>query len=317
MLHVTNGESLVHSFREAPLPGSFLSWLDVLHDGPVPFTSTLEELSYLRAHALSGFGWGSYDEIRSEFARRDRAIADFRCHDEVVLWFEHDLFDQLQLVQLLDWFSHQDRTNIRLSLIQINAYPGVQPFHGLGQLTGQQLAELFPSRKPVTSSQLAIGRDVWRAFRAPEPMALFELAGADFPELPFLRAALRRFFEEYPWVSDGLSLMERQVLRAAASGGRRKQEIYQASQKAEECPWGDASVYWRLDALASIPSPALDRITGDEYTVNQHGRELIAGTADRIAARGGIDSWLGGVHLKGKEAQWRWDHAEQRLKHFG
>src|SRR6185369_6885619 len=105
MLHITNGESVIHSFRASSITGSYLSWMDVLHDGPVPYTSTLEALSDLRAQALQKFRWGSYDEIRSAFAARDRALLDFQRHDEVVLWFEHDLFDQLQLIQILDWFS--------------------------------------------------------------------------------------------------------------------------------------------------------------------------------------------------------------------
>jgi len=31
----------------------------------------------------------------------------------------------------------------------------------------------------------------------------------------------------------------------------------------------------------------------------------------RAAAR--LDRWLGGVHLKGEKAAWRWDRASQRI----
>jgi len=312
MLHITNGESVIHSFRASSITGSYLSWMDVLHDGPVPYTSTLEALSDLRAQALQKFGWGSYDEIRSAFAARDRALLDFQRHDEVVLWFEHDLFDQLQLIQILDWFSGEGLARARLSLIQINDYPGIYPFHGLGQLTGDQLAELFPTRKNVTTEQLALARELWHAFRAPDPAAVVELTGRDFPDLPFVRPALRRFLEEYPSTSDGLSRTEHQILRAAASGNRRKHEIYKASQALEACPWGDASVAWRTDALASGPSPALDR-TGDQYTINEHGRKLLDGRADWIRSCGKVDTWLGGVHLSGADSRWRWNAAEQTM----
>src|SRR4029077_9441032 len=127
---------------------------------------------------------------------------------------------------LLDWFSAQDLARVRLSLIQINEYPGVNPFHGLGQLNGGPLAQLFPARKDVTAEQLALAREVWHAFRASDPAALVELTNRDLPDLPFARAALRRFLEEYPSTTDGLSRTQRQILRAAASGNRRKREIY-------------------------------------------------------------------------------------------
>src|SRR4029077_4661912 len=124
MLHITNGDSVVGTFRQVKFPGAYLSWRDVLHDGPVPQTETLTELSDVRARALAGFGWGSYEKIRADFTARDQALENFLKHEEVVLWFEHDLFDQLQLIQLLDWFDQQDLGGVKLGLIQIDSYPG-------------------------------------------------------------------------------------------------------------------------------------------------------------------------------------------------
>src|SRR5438067_1253428 len=109
MLHVTNGDSVVHSFRDGGLPGTYLPWRDVLHDGAVPQCDTLEQMSDVRAKEINKLGgYGDYDSLRAEFASRDTTLAGFRDHEEVVLWFEHDLYDQLQLLQILDWFSHQD-----------------------------------------------------------------------------------------------------------------------------------------------------------------------------------------------------------------
>ncbi len=48
-------------------------------------------------------------------------LADFRLHEEVVVvWFEHDLADQLQILQTVDWFRAQDQGKTRLGLIQID-----------------------------------------------------------------------------------------------------------------------------------------------------------------------------------------------------
>src|SRR5215467_13232037 len=148
MLHITNGDSVVGTFRQVRFPGVYLPWRDVLHDGPVPQTATLSELSDVRAQALAGFGAGNYEGIRADFAARDQALESSGKHEEIVLWFEHDLYDQLQLLQLLDWFGSHG--SAKLSLIQVNSYPGVKSFYGLGQLSGPQLARLFPARITVT-----------------------------------------------------------------------------------------------------------------------------------------------------------------------
>ena len=313
MLHITNGDSVVGTFRQVRFPGVYLPWRDVLHDGPVPQTETLSELSDVRAQALAAFGWGSYDKLRAEFAARDQALENFRKHEEVVLWFEHDLYDQLQLIQLLDWFAQEELGKVKLSLIQIDSYPGVKPFYGLGQLSGPQLARLFPMRTAVTSAHLAAAGEAWQAFRSSDPTALMEHAQQNSPALPFLAAALQRFLEEYPWTTDGLSRTEGQVLQATAAGQRKRREIYQESRKQEEVPWGDASVYLRLEGLASGPNPAVVELKKDEFAITDAGQQLLAGKADWITLRGGIDTWLGGVHLTGKQPQWRWDAAKQAL----
>ena len=178
--------------------------------------------------------------MRADFANRDHALQDFRKHQDVVLWFEHDLYDQLQLLQLLDWFEQQDLEGINLDLVQIDSYPGVRPFYGLGQLSGPQLARLFPMRKRVTHAQRSIATEAWRAFRAADPTDLAAISQQKFNEMPFLAAALARFLEEYPGTTDGLSRTERQVLQAAAAGKRKKQEIYFESRKQEDVPWGDS-----------------------------------------------------------------------------
>jgi hypothetical protein len=313
MLHITNGESVTNTFRQVRFPGIYLAWNDVLHDGPVPQTETLSQLSDIRALALAGFGSGDYEKLRAGFANRDRTLEDFRKHQDAVLWFEHDLYDQLQLLQLLDWFAQQDLSGINLDIVQIDSYPGVRPFHGLGQLSGTQLARLFPMRKRVTAEQTAIAVDAWRAFRSSDPTALLEFAQKIYPELPFLCAAMVRFFEEYPWTTDGLSRTERQVLQAAASGKRRKQEIYMESRKQESVPWGDASVYLRLAWLTAGSNPAIVEAEKNEFTVTEAGRQLLEEKADWVKLQNGLDRWLGGVHLTGEQANWRWHPVEKTL----
>jgi hypothetical protein len=42
------------------------------------------------------------------------------------------------------------------------------------------------------------------------------------------------------------------------------------------------------------------------------GRDVLAGRVDFVQLNG-IDRWLGGVHLLGPEAQWRWDWEQRRV----
>lgn len=297
MLHITNGDSVVAGLRASGLRGEFLAWRDPLHDGPVPTTASLPELSMIRAEALAGFGSGELAEIHADFRERDARLSAFRDHEEVVLWFEHDLYDRLQLTQILAWFDQEPPGN--LSLIEVDQHPEVTPFYGLGQLSGPQLAALFPGRVPVEAERLEEAAHGWRIFTSTSHE---ELTGLD------------RLLEEYPGVTDGLSRTERQLLLAAREGADSRRDLYLAASRYEECPWGDSSVFLRLDDLSSGPDPALRQDARGNYSLTDTGVGILAGEVDWLVARGGADRWLGGVHLTGFAPKWRWDSKAFRLQ---
>jgi hypothetical protein len=330
MLHITNGGSAASGLREAGLPGTVLAWNDVLHEGPVPAGLGPEAFRDVRARFLAASGWASYDTALAEFTRRDDALARAADQDEVVLWFEHDLYDQLQLLQILDRLARLAPGPTRFSLIAIDRFPGVVPFHGLGQLAPGQLASLYPTRRRITAPALALGRAGWRAFTAPDPTAITDLLAGDTSALPFLRDALLRHLEQFPAVGDGLARTERQILQALAGGPLGPGAIFQANQQQEPHPFmGDAILWSYILRLGKEPQPLLTRTDGARFLLpiafgrhadflaqrlrlTPHGAAVLAGTADAIQGRG-IDRWWGGVRLWGPDAPWRWDAPAGRM----
>ena len=288
----------------------------------VPGGLSLEELSAHRARYLASTPWtGTYDEVSADLARRDSMLKRFKLCDEVVLWFEHDLYDQLQLLQILHWFSLRDLGATSLGMICIDSYPGVEPFHGLGQLDSSQLAGLFPARRAVGRPELELARRGWEAFTADEPGELQRLVDDGCPALPFLGAALARMLEQYPSTRDGLSRTERQVLQSLKDGELGLRELFRASQlDLEERPFmGDAIFVVHVAVLGDGPRPLL-RMVDDEPVVGpgdaaddrayweravrltDDGRKVLAGQVDRTRYQT-FDRWLGGVHLEGA-AHW-------------
>src|SRR4051794_34799042 len=52
-LHVTNGDSTVHSLVRAGLDGDVIAWRDILHEGPVPGSLDSDALAAVRARFLT------------------------------------------------------------------------------------------------------------------------------------------------------------------------------------------------------------------------------------------------------------------------
>ena len=146
------------------------------------------------------------------------AIARHELYDELVLWFEHDLFDQLNLIQLLAWIHARLPEGKPVSLICINAFPGRPHFKGLGELTAEELGPLIGTRQPVGRAQFELARRAWDAFRDPAPETLDRLRREDSTPLPYLAAAIARFLQDYPWTCDGLSRTERRLFELASGG---------------------------------------------------------------------------------------------------
>lgn len=323
MLHITNGDSAADLIRDAVFSGQILAWRDVLHEGPVPAGLSLHQLSELRAEFIAAQDWGSLPTVKRSFAERDETLVRFREHEEVVLWFEHDLYDQLQLIQLLAWFYGRERGATRLSLICIGEYPGIHPFHGLGQLNVQQMASLFPVRHAVTPKEIKTGHLAWQAFTAPDPRELENLLALNLTALPFLRPALQRHLQQFPATRNGLSRTEQQILSAVAAGQQTPGAIFQYDQAQEEHVFmGDWTLWRYVKELCEVSEPLLQVEGRDSFllpleapppefwtqklTLTATGKSVLASETDHLA-HNGIDRWLGGIHLQYPETIWRWD----------
>jgi hypothetical protein len=323
MLHITNGDIAADLIKDAVFTGQILAWRDVLHEGPVPAGLELPQLSDLRGKHIAAQGWGKLYEVKASFAERDGLMARFREHDEIVLWFEHDLYDQLQLIQLLAWFFARERGATKLSLICIGEYPGIHPFHGLGQLTADQMAALFPVRHIVTHKELKTGFLAWQAFTAPDPTEIEKLLATNLTALPFLRDALLRHLQQFPSTRNGLARTEQQILAAIANGKQTPTEIFVFDQEQEEQVFmGDWTLWSYVKRLCEAPEPLLKLTNGARFQMprgdqdaeflaqtlqfTEAGQAVYENEFDAIELNG-IDRWLGGVHLQGTTAAWRWD----------
>ena len=137
-LHVANGTSTTRTIEAAGIPGQVSIWADPLHEGPVPGGLDDTELLEVRRRYLAGDS-PSVDPVND--LRRWRAVIErHESYDELVLWFEHDLFDQLNLIQLLTWIRKRVPAAKPVSLISIGSFPGRPNFKGLGELTPGELA---------------------------------------------------------------------------------------------------------------------------------------------------------------------------------
>lgn len=306
---------------EAGVEGKIIAWRDVLHEGPVDSSLSLEELSKQRAHFIAAHNWDDFAHVSGNFQERDRVIQHLDYFDEVVLWFEDDLYDQLQLIQLLDFFGRGGASRKKLSLIVVDGY--------IPPLSVAELKKLEANRPAVKPEQLELARRAWKAFGSNDPSSIEKLLDESTTALPYLARALTRHLEEFPSTINGLSRSEREALTAIQDGFATPVAAFlEVAGKQESVFLGDTIFYSYLERLSGRENPLVTLKDGSpviapsssfsrgfvesELTLTPLGRDVLAGKRDWQQINK-VPRWLGGVEVAAGKPGWRWDPVERRL----
>ncbi|MGZ3566212.1 MAG: DUF1835 domain-containing protein, partial [Gemmatimonadaceae bacterium] len=285
-LNITNGDSAAATLSEAGVEGKIISWRDVLHEGPVDSSLSLEELSKGRARFISEQGWDDFAHVSGNFAERDRVIRHLDYFDEVVLWFEDDLYDQLQLIQLLDFFGRGAARGKTLSVIVVDGY--------IPPLSRDEIKRLDKTRQRVTAEQLELAKRAWKAFGSADPTSISTLLDESTAALKYLASALRRHLEEFPSTVNGLSRSEGEALSAIQAGHTTPVAAFlEVARKQESIFLGDIIFYSYLERLSGRTDPLITWKDGTpviaptsetsrefvegQLTLTPLGREVLAG----------------------------------------
>jgi hypothetical protein len=303
VFHIHNGDLTAALVRRAAIPGEHHPFRESLAVGPVPAAFDVET----RARFLSE----AYDHkllrVRNDLLEQERTLATAEEHEEIVLWFEHDLFCLANLLFLLERF----RGHRNLSLIWSH-----EP---LATNSEADIAPLFDSRKSVTPELRDAAASGWRAFTAGEPAALNDFISGGAGEFPFLREGLRLHGSRFPSVRNGLGALENRSLSLIAEGASDFVSLFgRLDESHPRFSFGDGEVLRTLRSMAWCAVPVISIAEVPEsvppkmsFALTPVATEVIEGTVDFLSGND-PDSWLGGIHVT-KENLWRWDEAARQI----
>ncbi|MBM9513343.1 DUF1835 domain-containing protein [Desulfogranum marinum] len=263
ILHITSGDIAGDILTKSGIPGEVFVWHDILYDGPRnpgwPDDDTLIARSlFLEKVTDGGLDRQSILEtLRHQYVK----LAEAGKYEHIILWFDACLFDQSMLAHVLTCLLARNIEQVELLCVE--SFPGIVPFHGLGQLQPDQLASLYDDRRHVTDLQFACGVSADKAFATLDGVLLKELSHATDLPLPWIAAAATRLLQEQPDPQTGLGRLETLAIQAIIDGCEKPGEIFKAVA-AEDTPpqyWGDITLWAKINGLAERERP-LVRIKG-------------------------------------------------------
>lgn len=288
VLHITAGDCSGDCLAKSGIPGEVFVWHDIMYEGPRnpgwPDEATLQARAAFLERATGG---GLSREVILPTLQRQYQRLQQAAGEQIVLWFDACLFDQSMLAHILACL---DILKIRtVELLCVDAFPGIEPFDGLGQLAPSQLASLFtvpPSplqrgegrgegwilRRLVTEEQFLFAAVVDRAFATQEAALCSELAHLANAPLPWVPAAVARWLQERPDPRTGLGRLAQLALDAIRAGCEHPQQIYAATSSGDTHPqfWGDTTLWAKINELADR-KPPLVKIAGPQPRLPQWG----------------------------------------------
>ncbi|WP_417450569.1 DUF1835 domain-containing protein [Kordiimonas sp.] len=310
-LHIRCGNDIEVCLRDAGFEGDFLNFSDPFCQGPVhdlPGEAFRDE----RARFIAAAYHLPLEDVIARQQASYGALSRAGEYDNIVLWFEHDHFDQLILAYILRHINAQQNMP-PVELVCVHDYPVLPRFTGLGQLGPDDLASVWQGRTAVGKEQKALGSEVWQALTADGPEALLALVKAGTPAVPTMREALNRHLDELPSTRHGLSLTETLSLRILAEKHDTKAGAMfgQLMLRYEPLPYLGDMMYWH--ELGRLVEGGAAQVVKDAESwpdrvlrLTELGEHILMTEEDWVAYMPG-PRFVGGIKITPGQAHWRRD----------
>jgi len=337
-LHITSEQKTAITIKSSSIEGDVLVWQDALYEGPLVTGESLNRLSSIRANYFAGLGWGDYADILALYNHRNNIIASFLQFTEIVLWFDSGLNNQLQLIQLINWFAAKNTRHVVISIISKDRLPGVVGFVDFAMLSEAQLEKLYRSKTELTNVQSSLCQRAWQVLTSENPTGLLKFFPRDMSAMPYLKNAILRFVQQFPTKNNGLCKTEQLIIYALKSKRLEQnnmEHIYLMVQGKEPIPFMSRAIFYAymqkmimsqnplIEKCVIEQTEALEMAEGEdvkaEVVIEEQYELKLTKTSGQVTNNwvdwvqlNGIDRWLGGVHLRDGNI-WRYDTETRQL----
>ncbi|OXI78364.1 hypothetical protein CFB40_36480 [Burkholderia sp. AU31652] len=309
--HWRCGNDIAHGLGVAGFRGEFHVFADPYCMGPVP---RLEPEAFIdtRCEFISQCFGIPLATVRRRALTEYGALSQLSRARHAVLWCEADAYDQLFLIAVLANMTGRPQS---LELVEVDSVPGVDRFVGMGQLTPQVLAWLWPRRRELTDDVFSLAREAWDAYRDATPLAWAALCKEASPSLPLLAPALKRQLQELPSVRDGLGLTERLALEIIRDGdGLALSQVFaELNLCRDPLPFlGDAMFHAMMRPLAEGDRPLIK--IHDDHPERERcivgltplGEQVLQANAN-WQDHCDVPRWVGGTQILPRTTHWALD----------
>lgn len=290
LLHITNGDSFTDVLKSLPLKGDIITWREMLCEGKTLCNVGSESFWKTRFDFLNKHYKVSKSWFVEKTLKEYRSLCNHKQQDQIVLWFEYDLFCQVNMLAVLSWLKTH-RRHAEISLVCSGKEDETDRLYGLGELNQEQLLKLYENRVTLTQDDIEYADYVWQLYCSDNPMRLENLGSFEDFQFTYLSEAVKAHLKRFPTIRNGLNEVENTVLQLANREGASSQRelVGKILRNQGRYGFGDTQyerVLQKMKPLFTSFNPV---------KLSRKGKQVLEGNTNYYANLRDADTYLGGA----------------------
>lgn len=208
ILHITNGSGLTNYLKELDVEGVFLTWQEMLCEGPTVAVIDSETFFNCRKTFLNN----AYDiEIdEKEYRQQLNKLNNPEQYSHIVLWFEYDLFCHINMIAVISLL-HQREIDLPLYLVCSGRVEGEKNLKGLAELSPEQLLNHYKNKVELKGDDIDLAISLWRTYCGIDHN-IFRLYIVTPSSFEYMSNCLKAHLKRFPDSKNGFNVLEKNIL---------------------------------------------------------------------------------------------------------
>lgn len=142
-----------------------------------------------------------------------RNLCNQKQQDEIVLWFEYDLFCQINMLAVISWLKRY-RKGRQISLVCSGKIETQEKLAGLGELSDSQLKKHYKNKVILTQDDIQYADYIWQLYCSDSPLQLENASKSNKNSIfNYLEEAIKSHLLRFPSIKNGLNHIENNILK--------------------------------------------------------------------------------------------------------
>lgn len=252
-LHITNGDSTTNVLRDLNFSGEIITWREMLCEGQTRTDVGSENFWKSRFNFFSS----RYKVTKKQFidytVKEYRRLCNQKLQEEIVLWFEYDLFCQINMLAVISWLKEY-RSGAHITLVCSGNEDDSGRLYGLGELAHDDIMRLYDKRITLTVDDIEYADYMWHLYCSNSPIQLQTQSKFNASQFKYLTPALEAHMMRFPTIKNGLNAIENDILTQVVNKKHKTKEalVKTMLQRPNYYGFGDTQYFQKLNDLKSL-----------------------------------------------------------------